>query len=95
MMHGLTNLKFTLRRTCFSYSCNSGDGTDQRVQSLMFMMMMRRMIMMMIMFQVTKKYTNIYGNSAKIEVIITDIYLCLISSILSIQMEELNGQQVS
>lgn len=45
-------------------------------------------------FQVTKKYRNINGNSAKIYVIITDIYLCLISSSLSIQMEELNGQQV-
>jgi len=30
-----------------SSSCNSGDGTDQRVQSLMFMMMMMMMMMMM------------------------------------------------
>ena len=28
------------RRSVEASSCNSGDGTDQRVQSLMFMMMM-------------------------------------------------------
>ena len=28
------------RRSVGASSCNSGDGTDQRVQSLMFMMMM-------------------------------------------------------
>ena len=30
-----------------AFSCNCGDGTDQRAQSLMFMMMMMMMIMMM------------------------------------------------
>jgi hypothetical protein len=29
------------RRNVGENSCNSGDGTDQRVQSLMFMMMMK------------------------------------------------------
>jgi hypothetical protein len=37
------------RRKVGKNSCNSGDGTDQRVQSLMFMMMM-----MMMMMQVEK-----------------------------------------
>jgi len=32
------------RRSVGSSSCNSGDGTDQRVQSLMFMMMMMMML---------------------------------------------------
>jgi hypothetical protein len=32
------------RRNVGENSCNSGDGTDQRVQSLMFMMMMMMMI---------------------------------------------------
>jgi len=35
------------RRNVGENSCNSGDGTDQRVQSLMFMMMMMMMMMMM------------------------------------------------
>ena len=35
------------RRSVGASSCNSGDGTDQRVQSLMFMMMMMMMMMMM------------------------------------------------
>ena len=30
-------------RSVGASSCNSGDGTDQRVQSLMLMMMMRRL----------------------------------------------------
>jgi len=34
------------RRSVGARRCNSGDGTDQRVQSLMFMMMMMMMIMM-------------------------------------------------
>ena len=34
------------RRNVGESSCNSGDGTDQRVQSLMFMMMMMMMMMM-------------------------------------------------
>ena len=38
------------RRNVGESSCNSGDGTDQRVQSLMMMMMM--MMMMMFMFTV-------------------------------------------
>jgi len=32
------------RRSVGASSCNSGDGTDQRVQSLMFMMMMMMMM---------------------------------------------------
>jgi len=32
------------RRSVGASSCNSGDGTDQRVQSLMFMMMIMMMI---------------------------------------------------
>jgi len=32
------------RRNVGESSCNSGDGTDQRVQSLMFMMMMMMMM---------------------------------------------------
>ena len=32
-------------RSIGAISCNSGDGTDQRVQSLMFMMMMMMMMM--------------------------------------------------
>jgi len=32
------------RRNVGESSCNSGDGTDQRVQSLMFMMMMKMMM---------------------------------------------------
>jgi len=32
------------RRSFGASSCNSGDGTDQRVQSFMFMMMMMMMI---------------------------------------------------
>ena len=35
------------RRRVGASSCNSGDGTDQRVQSMMFMMMI---MMMMILF---------------------------------------------
>jgi len=35
------------RRNVEESSCNFGDGTDQRVQSLMFMMMMMIMMMMM------------------------------------------------
>ena len=34
------------RRSVGANSCNSGDGTDQRFQSLMFMMMMMMMMMM-------------------------------------------------
>ena len=37
------------RRNVGESSCNSGDGTDQRVQSLMFMMMMMMMMMMIMM----------------------------------------------
>ena len=37
------------RRSVGASSCNSGDGTDQRVQSLMFMMMMMMFMMMMMM----------------------------------------------
>jgi hypothetical protein len=33
------------RRSFGASSCNSGDGTDQRVQSLMFMLMMIRKCM--------------------------------------------------
>ena len=33
------------RRNAGESSCNCGDGTDQRVQSLMFMMMMMMMMM--------------------------------------------------
>jgi len=33
------------RRSVGASSCNSGDGTDQRVQSLMFMVMMMMMMM--------------------------------------------------
>ena len=40
------------RRTVGASSCNSGDGTDQRVQSLIFMMMM----MMMILYNYIKMY---------------------------------------
>jgi ABC-type amino acid transport system permease subunit len=58
------------------------------------MAMARNFYIMSDMFQVTKKYRNINDNSTKIYVIITGIYLCLISSRLSFQMEELNGQQV-
>jgi len=35
------------RRSVDASSCNSGDGTDQRVQSLMLLMMMMMMMMMM------------------------------------------------
>ena len=39
--------------------CNSGDGTDQRVQSLMFlMMMMMMMIMMMMMMMMMMMYLS-------------------------------------
>jgi len=34
------------RRSVAAGSCNSGDGTDQRFKSLMFMMMMMMMMMM-------------------------------------------------
>jgi hypothetical protein len=37
------------RRSVGESSFNSGDGTDQRVQSLMFMMMMMIIIIMIIM----------------------------------------------
>ena len=40
-----------VRRDVGESSCNFGDGTDQRVQSLMFMMMMMMMMMMMIKIQ--------------------------------------------
>jgi len=54
----------------------------------------RNVYVMSDMFQVTKKYRNMNSNSAKIQITITYIYLSLISSSLSIQMEELNRQQV-
>jgi len=41
------------RRNVGVSSCNSGDGTDQRVQSLMFMMMMMMMMMMVMMMNWT------------------------------------------
>jgi hypothetical protein len=37
------------RRNIGEISCNSGDGTDQRVQSMMFMMMMMMMMMICIL----------------------------------------------
>jgi len=36
------------RRNVGESSCNFGDGTDQRVQSLMFVMMMMMMMMMIL-----------------------------------------------
>ena len=42
------------RRNVGESSCNSGDGTDQRVQTLMFMMFM----MMMILTTVTLATSN-------------------------------------
>jgi len=47
------------RRSVGASSCNSGDGTDQRVQSLMFMMIMMMMMMMNFLQRVTKN-TQIY-----------------------------------
>jgi len=41
------------RRNIGESSCNFGDGTDQRVQSLMFIMMMMMMMMMMFTAEVT------------------------------------------
>jgi len=38
------------QRNVGASSCNSGDGTDQRVQSLMFMMMMIMFMMMLCAF---------------------------------------------
>ena len=43
------------RRSVGASSCNSGGGTDQRVQSLMFMMMM---MMMMIYIYIPHLKTN-------------------------------------
>jgi len=45
------------RRNVGESSCNSGDGTDQRVQTLMFMMFMM-MMMMMILTTVTLATSN-------------------------------------
>ena len=56
------------RRSVGASSCNCGDGTDQRVQSLMFMMMM--MMMMMIMMMTTN------SSNMRIEYLITAWSLC-------------------
>ena len=45
------------RRNVGENSCNSGDGTDQRVQSLMFMMMIMMMMMIMIMIMMVMTHS--------------------------------------
>jgi hypothetical protein len=47
------------RRNVGGSSCNAGDGTDQMVQSLMFMMMMMMMMMMMIYIFITNPEINV------------------------------------
>jgi len=44
------------RRSFGACSCNSGDGTDQRVQSLMFMMMMMMMMMISERISLNRNY---------------------------------------
>ena len=46
------------RRSAGTSSCNSGDGTDQRAQALMFMMIM--MMMMIIVFSNSKAASSNY-----------------------------------
>ena len=78
-------------------SCNPGDGTDQRVQSLTFMMMMMMMMMMMIIKHFFLHIINFffpeYKNSFKDLIFLFMVYSLLAFLVLCLHIPPLLSHQ--